>query len=182
MVRTVPPLTKNEEVFCNKIASRLARMRAHVNAKPLVAPIDPGKWYEILAGLRLIQGNLSNDVSFIASLLAKEFLVKAHRVSFCAAEKPRGAAGLDIDVRTQRGSRIVAEVKTTVPYQAKDFGAQQAAMFRKDFAKLAAAKARHKYLFVTDRRSFNFLRNPKYKKHMSGVRVVLLPTGEGYDA
>lgn len=138
-------------------------------------------WYEFLSELRDIQGNASNDLSFVATLLAKIYLSKHFEISFCAAEKPQGAPGIDIDCRTPTGERVVAEIKTTKPYQLADFGAQQAAMFKKDFEKLAAADAKHKILFVTEPRAFEVLKKPKYLNLMSGVRIVLLKTGEHYD-
>jgi len=160
----------------------MSRMREFLNEKALVEPAEPAEWYAFLSALRQIQGNLSNDVSFIATLLAKRYLRSKFGVDFDAAEKPQGAPGIDIDVQTSDGHRIVAEIKTTVPYQASDFGAQQAASFKKDFVKLAASSATHKFLFVTDSRAFSALQKSKYTKLMPGVRIVHLATGQEHAA
>jgi hypothetical protein len=73
---------------------------------------------------------------------------------------------------------VVAEIKTTVPYQHVDFGAQQIVTFKKDFAKLASADAAHKFLFVTEASAFTVLKKPKYLAQIPGVHLVLLTTGE----
>jgi hypothetical protein len=174
-------LTAAEQRYCEAIARRIDRIRQLLVDKTLGDPDSPTLWYEFLSELRDIQGNASNDLSFVATLLAKRYLAQHFRISFCAAEKPQGAPGIDIDCRTTTGERIVGEIKTTKPYQSADFGAQQAAMFKKDFAKLSAAEAQHKFLLVTEPRAFEVLKKPKYSKLMSGVRVVLLTTGEHYD-
>ena len=157
-------------------------MREFLNKNTLVEPPQPIEWHSFLSTLRKIQGNLSNDGSFIATLLAKQYLRSKFGIEFDAAEKPQGAPGIDIDIETAEGHRIVAEIKTTVPYQVSDFGAQQAASFKKDFAKLAASEAKHKFLFVTDSRAFSALQKDKYTKLMSGVRIVHLATGEEHAA
>lgn len=170
-------LTAREQKYCEEIAVRIDRIRDLLNERSLGSP-DPVLWYEFLSALRQIQGNSSNDLSFVATLLAKLYLSRKFEISLCAAEKPQGAPGIDIDVRTAAGERIVGEIKTTVPYQGTDFGAQQAAMFKKDFVKLAAAEAKYKFLFVTEPTAFQVLKKPKYLKLMPGVRIVLLKTGE----
>lgn len=175
-------LTPREQEYCNAIADRIGRLRALLNARTFEMGAEPPAWYDFLSVLREIQGNSSNDLSFVATLLAKRYLAEEHGAQFCAAEKPQGAPGIDIDVNGEDGARIVAEIKTTLPYQPRDFGAQQAAMFKKDFAKLVLAEAKHKYLFVTEPRAFDVLRKPKYSNLMPGVRVVLLKTRERFDA
>jgi hypothetical protein len=175
-------LTPREQRYCDEIADRIDRLRALLAGKSLDRQAAPAVWYEFLVALKQIQGNASNDLSFIATLLAKHYLAQKHNVSFCAAEKPQGAPGIDIDCTTPSGERVVAEIKTTTPYQGVDFGAQQAAMFKKDFAKLSSADAKHKYLFVTEAAAFQVLKKPKYLKLMPNVRIVLLKTGEEHDA
>ena len=175
-------LTDKEKRYCSEIAGRVSRMREFLNEKALVEPPEPTEWHSFLSTLRKIQGNLSNDGSFIATLLAKQYLHSKFGVEFDAAEKPQGAPGIDIDVESPEGHRIIAEIKTTVPYQASDFGAQQAASFKKDFAKLAASEAKHKFLFVTDSVAFSALQKAKYTKLMPGVRIVHLATGQEHAA
>ena len=175
-------MTEREKRYCSEIADRVARMRKFLNENALLEPPEPTEWHSFLSRLRQIQGNLSNDGSFIATLLAKQYLSSRFGVEFDAAEKPQGAPGIDIDVASSDGQRIVAEIKTTVPYQVSDFGAQQAASFKKDFAKLAASEASHKFLFVTDAGAFSALQKAKYTKLMPGVRIVHLATGQEHAA
>ena len=179
---SLPALTEREQQYCDGIADRINRIRSMLNERSLGSSVEPSDWYDFLAALKQIQGNASNDVSFIATILAKHYLIHKHGVSFCAAEKPQGAPGVDIDVLTREGERVVGEIKTTMPYQAGDFGAQQAVMFRKDFAKLAAAGAKYKYLFVTERATFDVLRKPKYLRDLEGVTIVLLRGTEEFRA
>jgi hypothetical protein len=175
-------LTEREKRYCSEIANRVSRMQEFLNKNVLVEPPQPLEWHSFLSTLRKIQGNLSNDGSFVATLLAKQYLSSKFGVEFDAAQKPQGAPGIDIDIETSEGHRIVAEIKTTVPYQVSDFGAQQAASFKKDFAKLAASEAKHKFLFVTDSGAFSALQKDKYTKLMPGVRIVHLETGQEYAA
>ena len=65
--------------------------------------------------------------------MAKQYLNTNYGIDdFDAAEKPQGAPGLDIDIKTRSGQRIIAEIKTIYPYQSDDFGAQQKNSFKKD--------------------------------------------------
>jgi hypothetical protein len=83
-------------------------------------------WYAYLARLREIQGNFYNDVSFIANLLAKEYLVSHYGLkAYDAAEKPQGAPGIDIEANLPDGRRLVAEIKSTSPSGQYGLGAQQ---------------------------------------------------------
>ena len=175
-------LTEGERRYCSDIANRVTQVRAFLNANTLVQPPDATQWHSFMSALRKIQGNVSNDGSFIATLLAKQYLRSKFDVDFDASAKPQGAPGIDIDVKDAEGHRIVAEIKTTVPYQVSDFGAQQAASFRKDFAKLTASDAIHKFLFVTDSTAFEALKRDKYTKLMPGVRIVHLASGREYAA
>lgn len=161
-------LTPRESRYFSEIADRVSRARDHINGGPLEDRDNPAVWYAFLSSLRQIQGNLSNDLSFVATLLAKRYLKNKFGVDFDAAEKPQGAPGIDIDIQTTGGQRIVGEIKTTVPYQDNDFGAQQAASFKKDFVKLSAATATHKFLFVTEPRAFSVIHATKYTKLMPG--------------
>lgn len=142
-------LTDQELDYCSKIALRVAEARTFLDSHSLSEPLEPTALFAFLSELREIQGNLSNDVSFAATLMAKAYLLPKFGLTFDAAEKAQGAPGLDIDVMAPDGSRVVGEIKTTVPYQGNDFGAQQAASFKKDFAKLTSAQAKHKFLFIT---------------------------------
>jgi hypothetical protein len=171
-------LTSKEKNYCSEIAARVSRMRTFLNENNLADPPDAAAWHSFLSALCSIQGNINNDGSFVATLLAKKYLQSKFRVDFDAADKPQGAPGIDIDVRTLEGQHIVAEIKTTVPYKPSDFGGNQADHFKKDFAKLTASKADYKFLFVTDSRAFAFLQKDKYRKMMPAVRIVHLGTGQ----
>lgn len=171
-------LTAQERRYCSNIADRVSQVRQFLSGNALTEPPDPAQWHSFLSALRKIQGNISNDGSFVATLLARQYLHSKFGIDFDAAEKPQGAPGIDIDVETPEGHRIVAEIKTTVPYKGADFGEQQAASFKKDFAKLVASEAKHKFLFVTDSSAFAALRRDKYTKLMPGVRVVHLASGQ----
>jgi hypothetical protein len=175
-------LTEREQRYCSDIADRVAQVRDFLSANTLADPPDPTQWHSFISALRKIQGNISNDGSFIAALLAKQYLRSKFGIEFDAAAKPQGAPGIDIDVKSADGHRVVAEIKTTVPYQASDFGAQQAASFKKDFAKLAISDAVHKFLFVTDSVAFEALKRDKYTKLMPGVRIVHLASGREHAA
>jgi hypothetical protein len=175
-------LTERERRYCTEIKARIAQAREFLLSDDLADLPEPKALFQFLAKLRQIQGNVSNDVSFAATLLAKQYLSAKFDVTFDAAEKPQGAPGIDIDVLTASGDRIVAEIKTTVPYQRSDFGAQQAASFKKDFVKLAGVTAMHRFLFVTDKGAFQALQKPKYLAQIPGVRVVNLITGEEFTA
>lgn len=173
-------LTEGEKCYCLEIADRVSRMRKFLNENALVEPLQPIEWHSFVSTLRKIQGNLSNDGSFIATLLAKQYLCSKFGITFDAAEKPQGAPGIDMVIETAEGQLIVAEIKTTVPYQVSDFGAQQVVSFKKDFAKLSKSNAKHKFLFVTDSGTFSALQKDKYTKLMRDIRIVNLATGQEF--
>jgi hypothetical protein len=98
-------LTEAERARCSEITRRVGRLRELVAAETLGNPDDPAAWYKYLAAVKQIQRNLSNDISFVACLLAKRYLGQHHGVlGFDASAKPQGAPGLDIDMRTPDGS------------------------------------------------------------------------------
>ncbi len=173
-------MTDREKAYCSEILKRIDRLRRKLGGSSLCDQDSMSQWYDFLSSMRAIQGNLSNDISFIATLLAKEYLNRKFSVQFDAAEKAQGAPGIDIDLTTSKGVRIVAEIKTTVPYKIDDFGAQQADSFKKDFAKLREADARHKFLFVSEDSAFSVLKKEKYQQYLSGITVVHLRNGEEY--
>lgn len=140
-------------------------------------PTAPEDWFIYLSQIKKLVRNASNDLSFVAALMAKGYLYsKLAMVPFDVGTKPQGAAGLDIDEQTTDGRRVVAEIKTTTPYKIKDFGSNQKVAFTKDFAKLNAAEAQLKFLFVTDSLAFTLL-STVYRKSIPSVTIVLLPEG-----
>ena len=150
----------------------------HTGAEPPCDGQPCEQWLSYLTSYKVLLGNLSNDVSAVACLLAKAYLEARHDLPpFEILSKPQGAAGHDVDVRTTGGERIVGEVKTTIPYNGPDFGASQDKEVRKDFDKLAAARADFKYFFVTDQRAFAAIKH-KFLPFSAGVILVKLPEGE----
>lgn len=169
-------LTSNEQIQLAAVDQRLSELRTY-----LLERQTPGRdgaaadWFAFLSAMKQITGNASNDLSFVATLMAREYLSSVLDMApFDAALKPQGAAGLDIDERTQSGERVVAEIKTTVPYLGADLGAAQKASFRKDFAKLRLADAPHKFFFLTNPDAYNAVMR-RYAAEVDGVSVVLLP-------
>lgn len=168
--------TPSERAYLAAVHNQLERLQALLREIP-DADADAEDWFRFLAVMKAIQGNASNDLSFVATLLARDYLTYTLPLRlFDATAKPQGAPGLDIDQRTADGRRVVAEIKTTTPYQGSDLGAAQKKSFAADFAKLAAAEAEHKFLFVTDERTFEVL-GRRYRPALAGVNVVLLPHG-----
>lgn len=162
------------------IEQRLVAMHAHL-AKDIPPLEDSTAWFRYLTELKAIQGNANNDVSFVATILAKEYLLRRYDVKdFDAAEKPQSAPGIDIDVRLPDGRRLIVELKTTNPYMENDFGAMQRKTIKKDFAKLSKTEADLKLFLVTDSATFRFMQKSKYHTTVKGITIVLLTTGEEF--
>ena len=133
---------------------------------------DPAALIAYLTRLKNLLGNISNDLSFVATLLVKRYLAERFGVTdFDAAAKAQGAAGIDIEARTAGGQTIVGELKTTKPYQ-PGFGAQQRTMILKDLGRLAASAADHRFMFVTDPDAFATLCKPTWAGRAPGVEIV----------
>ena len=173
-------LSNNEQAKMRDVERRLSEMRAHLSRG--FPPLDDtDAWCAYLAALKEIQGNASQDLSFVATLMAKPYLVEHYGLTgFDASAKAQGAPGLDIDVHLPDGRRLVAEIKTTTPYGAYDLGAQQNSTFQSDFSKLARAEADVKLFLLTDRKTFALMQKPKYQSQLHGVTVILLTTGEKF--
>ena len=101
--------TQPERDRINGILKILASLRKALNETLInLDDVTAERLYSFLAALKAIQGNANNSVSFVAKLLAKTYLSSALPVSpFDAASKPEGAPGLDIDVSTLDGKRVV---------------------------------------------------------------------------
>ena len=171
-------LTDREAQRITEIGGRLRALRTVLLTSQIPQTAQIAAWYALLSKIKSVQGNLSNDISFIATCLAKEYLSREFEVEFDAAEKPQGAPGLDIDLITPRGERIIAEVKTTYPYKEDDLGAQQYKAFERDFEKLNSERADFKFFFLTEGRTFEVVKMRRYHERIPGVRVVLLPSGD----
>jgi hypothetical protein len=171
--------TPAEEKALSDIAKKIAELRMFLGKYEL--PADTSRlegWYHFLNVTRSILGNFNNDVSTIATLLAKRYLMNRFPgLEFDACAKRQGASGLDVNVVSENGQRIIAEIKTVDPYNPTDFGAAQRDAFLKDFAKLANTVADHKYLFLTEPRAFEVIQN-KYLQRLASVTVVCLADGK----
>jgi hypothetical protein len=136
-----------------------------------------------LAEIKAIQGNATNDARFVATLLAKEHHAKRYGLQdFDATDKPQGVPGIDIDVQLPDGKSLVAEIRTTTPYIPNDLGAQQKTTFEKDCIELTNATADVKLFLVTEVRTFQLMKKPKYRSQLRGVSIVLLTTDEEFAA
>jgi hypothetical protein len=167
-------MTSNEQAYFERIRQHVTMLYDYLSTRAVPIEDDAEAWFEFIAGIRDIQGNISNDQSFLATMLVKRYLMsRFNLVDFDAAEKAQGAPGLDIDARTVDGDRLVGEIKTTVPYGKNDLGAQQKTTFQKDFKKLNEADATHKFFFVTSRRTFEIVR-ARYAHLIPDVEIILL--------
>lgn len=172
--------TTTSRVALEKAASTVDQLRAFLTETPTPSPTDTNAWLAYALRIRVIQGNVSNMASLVATILAHDYIVQhANAEPYDAVAKPQGAPGLDIEARTRDGARIVGEIKTTVAYGDADLGAAQKASFLADFEKLRESNAPHRFFFLVDRRTFDIVRK-KYSKHLAAVKVVLLPDGDTF--
>jgi hypothetical protein len=168
--------TPKEQAFLQQIRQRIKHLREYLDDHDCPDEEALVEWLDYLSAMRAIQGNFSNDVSFVATVLAKRYLSARFDIgAYDAAAKAQGAQGLDIDLVTADGQHIVGEIKTTVPYSKArdDLGSKQKETFIKDFEKLNAAEADHKFFFVTDRKTYEVVQQ-RYLHLIPGVEVVLL--------
>jgi len=141
-------LTQSESEALKTTAKKLCELRDFLDSFPLDEKLDLRRLKTAVEQVQEIQGNLANDGSLIACVLARQFLQRRFEIpEFDAAAKLQGAPGLDVDVLTSSQERIIGEVKTTVPCgrQRRDLGANQKATFIKDFKKLERQEAHHKF-------------------------------------
>jgi hypothetical protein len=173
-----------EQGYLHKLARRLITLRNFLNSLEVKDDIAIEQWFEWLAQIKEIQGNSNNDISFTACLMAKAYLIREFGEidDFDVSAKPQGVPGLDIDIQTRAGKRIIGEIKTTVPYSGarNDLGAQQKDAFQKDFAKLNNTPADYKYFFVTDATTYNIVKH-KYAHQIPGVQVIQLVIKDSAD-
>lgn len=170
-------MTDSEASSIAAIADNIKRLRQFFH--DVEAPSygqSPKEWLRYLVAMKRTMGNTSNWLSLIACLLAKDYLqANLHMAEFDVSLKPQGAPGLDIDAMTVSGERVVAEIKTTIPYNQSRLGAAQQASFQKDFFKLSSANADHKYLFVTDERTYSAVEHAFTSQlKPNGIRLISL--------
>ena len=163
----------NEIQYLKTVQTKDRRLRDFLNSKPFPDTASSETLFQYLSEIKSILGNHHNDISFVASLLAKDFLTERFEgLTWDAAEKAQGAAGLDIDLGWN-DLRIIGEIKTTVPYQ-KGFGAQQKAAIKKDLKKLRENAATHKFMMVTSDEAYETLKGQKFRPLLDKIEVVNL--------
>jgi hypothetical protein len=171
-------LTTNEQKAINNLRGQISRLVSFFSKYGPPLSDSPVDWYSYLAQLKEELGNVNNQISFVATLLAKTYLMANFDLyPFDAATKAQGAPGLDIDVETKTGQRIIAEIKTTHPYKENDLGANQLESFQKDAEKLHRTNADIKFFFVTDSQTFSIMNKTKYISMFSNITIVHLLSG-----
>jgi hypothetical protein len=166
--------TVKERAYFERICQHITALSEFLATTPQPEAGATLEWFEFIAKVRAIQGNISNDQSFLGTMLAKLYLMQHFDLGdYDAAGKEQGAPGLDIDIRLDTGERIIGEIKTTVPYGEKDLGAQQKDSFRKDFKKLNEAQADYKFFFITNPRTLEIMQR-RYFQEIPDVKIVFL--------
>jgi hypothetical protein len=56
--------TPGEQVYLQKIASRLTQLRDFLDNTDFEQATNVTQWFECLSRIKAIQGNLNNDISF----------------------------------------------------------------------------------------------------------------------
>lgn len=172
-------LKVNEARYIETIKLKDERLRDFISNHHLPKEDSEALYFNYLSGLKSIIGNFHNDISFIASLLAKRFLQdRFDRLQWDAAEKAQGAPGLDIDINWQ-SARIIGEIKTTIPYQ-KGFGSSQKTAIKKDLDKLQNHDADFKFMMVTSEEAYQTLRQSPFNTMLDKVEVVNLVSGDSF--
>ncbi len=101
-----PPTVSNAEALrIGELGERIVRLKQLLEATPPGSLDDPLLWYRFLSVIKFTQGNFSNDISFVACLLAKRFVAAQHRgVVFDATAKAQiiGPNGEFYDAKRSR--------------------------------------------------------------------------------
>ena len=165
-------MSEGEKKQLNEALLKMYKLKDYFNTENIDKLDKIENIYNFFVNFKKIQGNINNSISYIACLLAKEYLLKKHNlVKMDMSIKPQGANGLDIDENLENGKRIIGEIKTIYPLCKNDFGSAQRKSFRNDFKKLNNTNADYKYLFVTEKESYELL-NSKYKTEIKDVFIV----------
>jgi hypothetical protein len=173
-------LTAAEARYCEAIRTKDKALRRFLSENSLADAANETEWLRYLIGIKSTLGNLNNDLSFIATLLVKAFLLQRFSITdFDAGGKAQGASGIDIEARTADGKTIAGELKTTRPYQ-PGFGAAQRTTILKDLARLASAVADHRFMFVVDPDAYRYLCSKNFASLAPGVEIVDLVTSQTF--
>jgi hypothetical protein len=177
-------LNDNEMEYIKSICDRITKLRNLMNEPKhdyQDAHAHPERLFRIVKKIKDIIGCWDNNLSFLACMFAKQYLVNRSLIQdsdWNTADKPQGAPGLDIDLKV-KDKRIIGEIKTTYPCEDSDLGANQKKQFVKDFEKLAKNSADYKFFFVTEEKTFEIVKQ-KYNSTLHGVTIVLLPDQKEY--
>lgn len=166
--------TNKENVKFTSIRDYIQSLRDFLNKNELPPDTDIEGLFTYLGQIKAITGNPANWQSFLSVMLAKKWLYQNFEIgNFDAGNKHENTPGLDIDVKTRDGQRIIGEVKATTPATNTNFGSNQLKKIHEDFAKLNEADAQHKFFFVTDARAYEYV-TTKYQHKIPDVTVILL--------
>lgn len=167
-------LTSNELMYLASIVAKDRKLREMLASSSVSQDSNAIELFTHVYGVKSILGNLHNDASFLATLLAKSYLLdRFGPLHFDAAGKAQGASGPDIQVTSANGIKIEAEIKTTVPYQ-PGFGAAQKREILKDLERLARSNADVKMLFITNDTSMKSLKARTFDAYRSEVEFINL--------
>lgn len=164
-------LKEKEEEYLSNVVDEINELKKELNS----SNINKYNVYRSIIKIKEL-GNV--HLHFIGLIHAKDFLLSKHESlsNFDVSEKAQGSNGLDIDEKTSDGLRIIAEIKTTIPYDPKKkdkLGSVQETSFLNDFKKLKKEEAEFKYFFVTDQKVFEIVNN-QYLNKMIGIIPVFL--------
>lgn len=180
MMDTVSNIMPHEKAYLEKIADKDVALRVFLQRHSVTEDASLEGRFEYLTNLKELIGNFHNDISFLATLMAKCFLEqKFGPINLDAGEKPQGAPGPDIGIELPDGRFVHCEIKTTKPYQ-PGFGAQHKAMIKKDLIKLTDSKSDLKFMMVTDQNAYETLIGPSYSNLAKGIVIVNLLDGETF--
>ena len=167
-------MTVGEKKQLDSILLIMNNLKDYLNIKKINESENIREIYRYIVEIKNIQGNINNSISYISCLLAKEYLIRNLNLkNIDVSIKPQSANGLDIDEILDNGKRIIAEIKTIFPYGENDFGAAQKKSFMNDFKKLNDTNADYKYLFITEKKSFDIIMK-KYNYYIQNINIVFL--------
>jgi len=129
-------------------------------------------FFENLEKIKQLLGNFDMDLSYVACIMAQNFLAKEFGEIIDITNKSQGANGLDLD-RVIKGKRVIAEIKTTNPCNGNNFGSNQITNIKKDINRLEKEEADYKYFFVTNKQTEELIKE-KILKRSSDIKIINL--------
>ena len=179
----IKTMTSGEQKYLGDIQARLDQLKGYLNSHSIdAATATATDWYNHLSAIKQIEGNTGLWLSFLASMMARDYLVKTlDVVPYDVSETTQGAPGLDVEAqvrkhferhlqealrsaprlapsfdveaRTRSGERVIGEIKITMPCGANGLGVNQKIAIERDLEQLGREEAKHKFLFFTDART-----------------------------